>query len=494
MSSDSSINVSRISLPLPQQILDGEHITDGISPNLGRLHRLLQVQSNSDVEYQESYSEAADDAHDNGSAPASAQTTSPLAAGDHYPVITETPSIYTPQITFPRSALRRSNSIRRRENTYLESLSKRRKRDGKSVESLWSEKPATLSMKMIYCDGGWHGDNYLPENVLLRDSSVYCAQKSKCNMILRHSSHKPFTLHSITIKAPTTGYTCPVQQGLIFVSMNKDDLLPRTKYHDQQIDNLAESQTQLPVSSSVEYSAMPRSPRIPRYEFGQPNSSFDFYWGRPNPNPFSSEPGDSLSSDLADSDQADVEHIEGLGSGDDLSFSDSAYYHGRQSFRPYAQYRQDLARSSLRHTRDRLLDARRQRHRSLAGDNTSRDVRIINTENITLPSYDISIGDEPRTSTEAPPTLFTHPLLPTDEAEALTPSLPHTDSLVLEPIARFKIPDNKSRCTIVFDSPVSACYLYIKFYSSDPKRDIDIQGVYINGFVGPRCFPKISLR
>lgn len=50
-------------------------------------------------------------------------------------------------------------------------------------------------------------------SVLSVAPSVYCTLKSKCNMILKHATGKPFTLNSIIIKAPAAGFTCPVQQG-----------------------------------------------------------------------------------------------------------------------------------------------------------------------------------------------------------------------------------------------------------------------------------------
>lgn len=274
--------------------------------------------------------------------------------------------------------------------------------------------------------------------------------------------------------------------------MSKDDLLPRTKYHDQQIDNFAESQSQLLVSSNVEYSTMPRSPRLPRYDINHPNPAFDFYWGRATPNPFSSEPGDLLAAvDLIDEDRANAAHSENLELSENFSYPEHSA--DRSSFRPYAQYRQSLARSTIRHPHEQLDDHPVHRRPS-SRERRSQEIRIINTESITLLSDDHQRSDA-RSSSGSDPSRS--PLLSSTSSASdnvATTSLPHTDSLILEPIARFRIPDSRSRCTITFDSPISACYLYIKFYSSDAKPDIDIQGVYINGFIGPRCFPTINLR
>lgn len=61
-----------------------------------------------------------------------------------------------------RIGLRRRNTILRRDNTYLENSAKRRKKVETTSDD-WAEKPWLLDLKMIYCDGGWHGDDYLPE-------------------------------------------------------------------------------------------------------------------------------------------------------------------------------------------------------------------------------------------------------------------------------------------------------------------------------------------
>ncbi|KAK9311871.1 hypothetical protein V1522DRAFT_403519 [Lipomyces starkeyi] len=427
-------------------------------------------------------------------------------------------SLGQPSSTYPytRSPLRRSNTIRRRVNPYLENVAKRQRKDDSLCQSM-SEKPMQLDLKMVYCDGGWHGDDYLPGNVLSLTNSVYCTQKPKCNMILRHKSDKPFTLHSITIKAPTTGFTCPVQQGLIFVSMNKDDMLPRTKYHDQQIDNMALS---MPASMTAEYSAMrlPQSSQFGSTQAGEyPSSSFESlledYWTHSNfmgpPQPVN----------LTDDDESyDVDHYDDdedqavdYGSTSDNALDSflvggsppPGHYSSLRSSRyhrgPLAEFR---ARSRYNFLGTRPLHGLGSRFfRSQNGQ--SREVRIINTDNIAPPldviSNDVAVNSTPTVgwSTQSIANGSSSSNTGADGKDGddrATTSLPHTDSLILEPVAKFKIPDNRSKCTITFDSPLSAKYVYIKFYSSDPARNIDIQGVYINGFIGPRCFPKISLR
>ncbi len=94
-----------------------------------------------------------------------------------------------------------------------------------------------LKMEMVSCDGGLMstdagriGREYGPDNVLRNDKSVYCtnANANRCNIVIRHKDEATFTLSKIVIKAPTTGFTAPVQEGLIFITMSLDGLLSRT--------------------------------------------------------------------------------------------------------------------------------------------------------------------------------------------------------------------------------------------------------------------------
>ena len=75
--------------------------------------------------------------------------------------------------------------------------------------------PGPLKMEIVSCDGGLHteaarhGREYLPENVLHNDRSVYCTDSNKCNLILRHMGETTFCLKKLVIKAPARGFTAP---------------------------------------------------------------------------------------------------------------------------------------------------------------------------------------------------------------------------------------------------------------------------------------------
>ena len=97
--------------------------------------------------------------------------------------------------------------------------------------------PGPLKMEIASCDGGLHaeaarlGREYNRENVLINDKSVYCTDSSKCNLMLRHMGETAFCLKKLVIKAPESGFTAPIQEGMIFVSMEADGLLARTSQY-----------------------------------------------------------------------------------------------------------------------------------------------------------------------------------------------------------------------------------------------------------------------
>ncbi|KAL6713067.1 hypothetical protein ACLMJK_009188 [Lecanora helva] len=94
-----------------------------------------------------------------------------------------------------------------------------------------------LVMKLVSCDGGIHtdaarnGKEYWPENVLRNDKSVYCSDNNKCNIILKHMGETTFCLKKLVIKAPERGFTAPVQEGMVFVTMSLRDVHARTSQY-----------------------------------------------------------------------------------------------------------------------------------------------------------------------------------------------------------------------------------------------------------------------
>ena len=98
-----------------------------------------------------------------------------------------------------------------------------------------------LRMEIDFCDGGLHEESalgsrdYIPENVLINNKDVYCTRSSKCDLVLRHMGSASFCLQKIVIKAPETGFTAPIQEGMIFVAMDNEGLIQRTSRYKPRI-------------------------------------------------------------------------------------------------------------------------------------------------------------------------------------------------------------------------------------------------------------------
>lgn len=74
--------------------------------------------------------------------------------------------------------------------------------------------PGRLKMEIVSCDGGEYDKHssyklYPIQNVLKNDKSVYCSERSSCNLLLRHIGEMPFTLEKVVIRAPNRGFTAP---------------------------------------------------------------------------------------------------------------------------------------------------------------------------------------------------------------------------------------------------------------------------------------------
>jgi hypothetical protein len=69
-------------------------------------------------------------------------------------------------------------------------------------------------MEIVSYDGGEYGNHnacglYPIENVLKNDKSVYCSERPRCNLLLKHVGEAPFTLEKVVIRAPDRGFTAP---------------------------------------------------------------------------------------------------------------------------------------------------------------------------------------------------------------------------------------------------------------------------------------------
>ncbi|KAF9105896.1 hypothetical protein BGX29_011108 [Mortierella sp. GBA35] len=77
-----------------------------------------------------------------------------------------------------------------------------------------------LKFDMYYADGGEFNAAHSVENLFKNDSSVYCSRRpTNINICLKLAQpHQTFVLTQFKAKAPTTGFTAPCKEGLIFIS------------------------------------------------------------------------------------------------------------------------------------------------------------------------------------------------------------------------------------------------------------------------------------
>ncbi|KAF8926459.1 hypothetical protein BGZ58_011170 [Dissophora ornata] len=102
-----------------------------------------------------------------------------------------------------------------------------------------------LKFDMYYADGGEFNAAHSVGNVLKNDSSVYCSRRSaNINICLKLAEpHRTFVLTQFKAKAPTTGFTAPCKEGLIFIS-HEPILLERTAIFDDMTRERYEEYTE----------------------------------------------------------------------------------------------------------------------------------------------------------------------------------------------------------------------------------------------------------
>lgn len=356
--------------------------------------------------------------------------------------------------------------------------------------------PGQLQMEIVSCDGGMFSNesSYAAENILRDDNSVYCTKGNRCNIVLRHQGATVFTLQELVIKAPASmNYSHPVREGMVFVSMNQDDILSRTAQYQIQYAprSYEESRsgdgnpnhippeimsirhhdngttTTLPRGTSYGFTGAciedyePRTPQMPR-EFASPLPDFRVTiecseeeededgsrFLRRAPNHIGSLPFETADSDSED----------GVGNPFGSEYLDDP--HHPSHWRLYNSASNTGSAANLRRLRDRDRDRERDRDRDRE-----------------RPTLSLSEAWEAHASATQ------------DAVRAVGGEL-------LTPCARFHIEKKKSKCTIRFDPPISGRFILLKMWSShhDPTSNIDIQSIIARGFAGPRYFPSIDLR
>ncbi|KAI2639901.1 hypothetical protein GGS26DRAFT_542233 [Hypomontagnella submonticulosa] len=318
--------------------------------------------------------------------------------------------------------------------------------------------PGQLTMELVSCDGGIYSDDnqrYVAENILKNDSTVYCTEGPRCNIILRHQGNTVFTLKELIIKAPRSNFTSPVQEGMVFVSMTSDHLLTRTAQYQIQYPTSRSSPRRTepltPIVSirhnddgSTMTHAQIRARRL--YNIGMDDEDINAQVAQIPPEFNASPPPFRVTTECSDDESDDP-----IPRGDWRAPN-------RIGILPFESDSSDednnVNEYSLNESYRRIR--RRIRNRSSTGLAEAVEAAQVATQEAVR-----AVGGE-----------------------------------LMVPHARFFIERNKSKCTIKFDPPVSGRFILLKMWSPhrDPGANIDIQAVIAKGFAGPRYFPAVDVR
>ncbi|KAI9050149.1 hypothetical protein LZ554_006290 [Drepanopeziza brunnea f. sp. 'monogermtubi'] len=329
--------------------------------------------------------------------------------------------------------------------------------------------PGKLKMEIVSCDGGIfseHGGNYAAENVLKNDSTVYCTKSNRCNLVLRHQGGTAFSLKELIIKAPHSGYTAPVQEGMVFISMTSDDLLTRTAQYQIQYSPAkprrlgTQRPNELPPVTSLQHdddgtmtTAQVRARRL--YHIGLEDEECDY---RTAQIPFEfteNAPPFQVTTECSDTEDEE----------------------------PPAQ-------SSRHRTLHRVMSTIRFED----SDTSEEDVETAAAQ--WHVDYIAGMGRAHRLRRRETASNIT--LAEAEEASqiATQEAVRAVGGELMAPHARFFIERDKSKCTVKFDPPVSGRFILLKMWSPhhSSSSNIDIQSVVAKGFAGPRFFPAITMR
>ncbi|RFU75948.1 hypothetical protein TARUN_6296 [Trichoderma arundinaceum] len=346
--------------------------------------------------------------------------------------------------------------------------------------------PGQLRMEIVSCDGGMFSNqsSYAAENILKDDNSVYCTKGNRCNIVLQHQGGTVFTLQELIIKAPcATNFSHPVREGMIFITMNQDDMLSRTAQYQIQYGPTARERSRAGDGDSA--LVLEREPRhiisIQHHDDGTTSTrTRRSYVYRADdddesrlpemPEEFSREMSDfRVTTECSDEEDDDDDGYDGS------RFRRTPNRIGSLPFENADSDADDMIMPfSPQYTSDDLLLHHSRRHNIIH--------RPRDRDHDQVPSLSLAEALDAHANA-------------TQEAVRAVGGGGGSGGL-LAPHARFYIEKKKSKCTIKFDPPVSGRYILLKMWSSshDPGSNIDVQSVITRGFAGPRYFPSVELR
>lgn len=326
--------------------------------------------------------------------------------------------------------------------------------------------PGQLTMEIVSCDGGLFSDgtSYAAENMLRNDASVYCTKSSRCNIVLRHQGGTVFSLKELTIKAPGSDYTCPVREGMVFVSMKMDEYMQRTSQY--QIQYLPWPRRTSPVYSVRHNPQEPMRMRrtINRPYRRHPEAPEEDYRTAEIPAEFSVSPTPLNVTTECFDDRLDDEGNPQPG----------------------------FLRSRRRTPRIGSLP--------FESDNSDNDGDVWGPSGSDWSFDEMQRLRYSSQGTGDPGAGASSSSMTLEEAQeanqlATQEAVRAVGGELMAPLARFFIEKSKNRCTITFNPPVSGRFILLKMWSPhhDPKKNIDIQAVIAKGFAGPQLLPSVDL-
>ncbi|KAG5945823.1 hypothetical protein E4U59_005135 [Claviceps monticola] len=353
--------------------------------------------------------------------------------------------------------------------------------------------PGRLRMEVVSCDGGMFSNESFrtADNILNDDVSTYCSTGNRCNIVLRHQDATVFALEELVIKMPGgKKYSHPVTEGMVFISMDKNDILSRTAHYQiqytdppdvPQSDDTAASQppserdaTPRHIVSIRHHNDGTSSTRIhhPRsHSLSQNAASARHSWRLPDmPPEFETyQPHFHITTErTSDDEQGGISQIprslrrplNRIGS---LPFeTESSDSDPDTALPPISTDFTDYLDRQLSNSSDSQYTPREEyRARERERD-----------------PYDISLFE----AWEA------HNSATQDAIRAVGGGL-------LVPHAKFSIDRKKSQCTIRFTPAVSGRFILLKLWGTrfDGVKSVYVQSVVAKGFAGPRYLPSVQL-
>lgn len=325
--------------------------------------------------------------------------------------------------------------------------------------------PGQLTMEVVSCDGaGYSSNDYMIENILKNDASLYSAKSYRCSIVLRHTGATTFSLKELTIKSPGVSCMQLTRQGVVFVSMTQDDIFTRTaQYQIQYLPSGENPPGGLPAIYSIRHDD--NGPRIRTRNY--------------------------IPQHLDDDDE---EEYKEAAIPSEFTASSSTPFNITYE---YGNNRDDEGmpssfQRSNRRTPNRIGMLPFESDNSDDGaDPWAPSASYWLEDSGNVPSYPpmyISRSHDPANMT-------------LDEAReanqiATQEAVRAVGGELMVPLLHFTMTEEKSQCTIKFDPPVTGRFILLKMWTPhhNPHRNIDIQSVVAKGFAGPRYFSSTDVR